>query len=112
MEAVATFIEDLLVSLKGDGEGTPTALARDAAGVSFGPDSWLAARYLGKASNEVASAVRNYTTQLIQNLEQAAASIRGAIEHHRAAEQANIRSYTNIQSSLGGQSGSTQSGSY
>lgn len=76
--------------------------------VSFGPDRWQAAVYLGDANKQVARLVSQYTGKLITNLQAASTAIRQAANGYGGAEKANQRSAANQQSSVdGGQNAAT-----
>ena len=79
--------------------------------VSFGPDRWQAAVYLGEANKQVARLVSQYTNKLIQNLTDASTAIRKAAGGYHGAESANQHSAGNQQASLDG-GGHTSSTAY
>lgn len=98
MLELASVIDTYVQTLQGSGvlqiEGDTT--------VSYGPDRWQAAQYLGQASKQVARTVSSYTQQLIQNLQGASLAIKNAAAGYSGAEHANQASAANQQSAVDG----------
>lgn len=82
MNQVAQWLEDKANELT----DLPSNLNTNLAGVQFGPQNWPAARRLGKANEQVKGAVAKYTTELVTNLKQSAASIRAAAKAYKESD--------------------------
>jgi hypothetical protein len=82
MNQVAQWLEDRANELS----DLPNTLNTNLSGVQFGPQNWPAARRLGKANEQVKGAVAKYTTELVTNLKQSAASIRAAAKAYKESD--------------------------
>jgi hypothetical protein len=99
MNDVATTIDNLVESLQGSAISDVTTKSAQA---NYGPDSWGAASYLKDATGQVATAVTQYTQELITNLQSAAKAIRNATGQYTGAESTNKASAGNQQSAVDG----------
>jgi hypothetical protein len=64
----------------------PQQVNTNLVGVKFGPEHWPPAKYLGRANDQVKAAVSKYSQELVQNLKEAAASIRAAAGANQRAD--------------------------
>lgn len=79
---VAKWLEDQANQLA----DLPNQVQTNMAQVGFGPANWPPAKALGRANDQVKGAVGKYSTELINNLKEAAASIRAAAKSNQQAD--------------------------
>ncbi|SHG69528.1 hypothetical protein SAMN05443575_2568 [Jatrophihabitans endophyticus] len=90
MNQVADTIDHIVQTLQGN--GLPSDVKTTSANAMYGPDTWLAAKFLKQSTSDVADVVGEYMTKLITNLQSASGSIRGATGSLAGSEQANTQS--------------------
>jgi hypothetical protein len=96
MNQVAQWLEDRANELS----DLPNSLNTNLSGVQFGPQNWPAARRMGKANEQVKGAVAKYTTELVTNLKQSAASIRAAAKAYKDSDDNSATSSNNQSAQL------------
>jgi hypothetical protein len=69
-------------------------------GIKFGPQNWPPAKYLGRSNDQVKQAVSKYSQELVQNLKEAAASIRKAAGNNQQAEDTATTTYNDQSAQL------------
>jgi hypothetical protein len=70
--------------------------------VSFGPGSWHEANNLKNASQAVAQAVSDFITQVVQNMQQAAATIDAVHATYTGTDGANAQTFQAVNGTIGG----------
>jgi hypothetical protein len=70
--------------------------------VSFGPASWHEANNLKDASQAVAQAVSDFMTKVVQNMQQAAATIDAVHSTYLGTENANAQTFQSVSTTIGG----------